>query len=211
MTEDTPLRFDGPAAARWTLVLAHGAGQGMDSPFMTYFAETLGCDDIRVVRFDFPYMRASAQGGRRRPPNGQKVLLETWRSIIRQLRQDHVCGRLAIGGKSMGGRMASLIAAEQGVDALVCLGYPFHPPGKPDRLRTEHLYDLVLPTLICQGERDTFGSRGEVEGYGLPSAVRLHWVADGDHSFKPRKSSGFAERDNWLAAAQAIRRFLAQL
>jgi predicted alpha/beta-hydrolase family hydrolase len=119
-----------------------------------------------------------------------------------------VPGRLVIGGKSLGGRVASLIAQEEfeagRVSGLVCLGYPFHPPGRPDKLRTAHLSQLRLPVLIVQGERDPFGGRDEVPGYGLPASVALHWAADGDHGFKPPKASEASEADNHRAAADAI-------
>src|ERR1700683_2872759 len=108
--------------------------------------------------------------------------------------------KLVIGGKSMGGRIASLVADDAGVDGLVCLGFPFHPVGKPDKLRVEHLGKIKTPTLIVQGERDPFGSREEVAGYKLSAAVRIEWLVDGDHSFKPRKSSGRTEERNWETA-----------
>lgn len=122
----------------------------------------------------------------------------------------HGAGPIYIGGKSMGGRMASLVADELGVAGLICLGYPFHPPGKPDKLRTAHLAGLQTPTLICQGERDTFGQRAEVAGYDLSSAINFEWLPDGDHSFKPRKRSGFTEADNLAAAAAACAAFIAR-
>jgi len=99
--------------------------------------------------------------------------------------------------------MASMVADELGVRGVVCLGYPFHPPGQPTRLRTEHLAILVTPTLIVQGTRDPFGTRDEVVSYRLSPAIEIEWLEDGDHSFKPRKSSGFTERDH---IAQAIER-----
>jgi hypothetical protein len=116
-----------------------------------------------------------------------------------------------IGGKSLGGRVASLVAdrlfADRRISALVCLGYPFHPPGKPERLRTAHLAALVCPTLIIQGERDPFGAREEVESYALSAAIRIHWAADGDHDLGPRGGSGFTRRGNLEAAADAIADF----
>jgi len=139
----------GPSDADWTLILAHGAGQGMDSPFMTQIADALGRAGVRVIRFEFPYMAEMRRTGKRKPPNREPVLLERWNLVIdRELAAGTDPRRLLIGGKSLGGRMASLIADERGVAGLVCLGYPFHPPGKPDRLRTEHLRDLRTPTLI---------------------------------------------------------------
>jgi uncharacterized protein len=115
------------------------------------------------------------------------------------------------GGKSMGGRIASLIADEANVAGLVCLGYPFHPVGKPDQLRVKHLLTIKTPTLIVQGERDSFGSRDEVAAYNLPEGIRIHWLPDGDHSFKPRKKSGVTEDQNREAAIGEIGAFLDQL
>jgi predicted alpha/beta-hydrolase family hydrolase len=188
-------RVDGEGP--YTLVLAHGAGQGMDAPFMQCVAEGVAAGGVRVVRFDFPYMARARAEGRRRPPDRAPVLLDAYRAVIAALLADGTPReRLVIGGKSMGGRMASLIADEQRVAGLVCLGYPFHPPGKPDRLRTEHLEGIRTPTLICQGERDSFGRHDEVMGYNLSDRIEIAWLADGDHSFKPRKASGHSESEN---------------
>ena len=142
--------------------------------------------------------------GKKKPPDREPVLRETWLRVVEMLGQEG----LVIGGKSMGGRIASLIADEAGVAGLICLGYPFHPTGKPDRLRVEHLASIKTPTLIVQGERDPFGSREEVAGYKLSPAIRVAWVKDGDHSFKPRKSSGRTEQQNWEAALDEIVTFL---
>jgi predicted alpha/beta-hydrolase family hydrolase len=204
--------IDGPSQAVRTLILAHGAGQGMDSPFMEHIAGALARAGLRVVRFAFPYMTEMRRTGKRKPPNREPVLRATWNRIIdREIADGADPSALLIGGKSMGGRMASLIADEREVGGLVCLGYPFHPPGKPDRLRTEHLRDLRTPALICQGERDSFGRPEEVAGYSLSPAVRLAWIEDGDHSFKPRKRSGRTWEQNLEQAAQAVADFAASL
>ncbi len=107
----------------------------------------------------------------------------------------------------MGGRIASLAADDADVAGLVCLGYPFHPTGKPEQLRTEHLKTIKTPTLIVQGERDPFGDRQEVAGYKLSKRVRFHWLRDCDHSFKPRKSSGRTVEDNWAEGIDAVAAF----
>ena len=181
----------------------------MDSPFMAVFASGLAGRGYRVARFEFPYMARRRLTGVKRPPDRQTTLLDTWRQVIAALRP----ARLAIGGKSLGGRMASLIAAEteDELAGLVCLGYPFHPPGKPERLRTEHLADLTLPSLIVQGERDPFGNLGDVAGYRLSPMIQFYWAPDGDHSLKPRKASGRTEAQNWQEAIEAIDAFLAGL
>lgn len=198
----------GPADAHWTLVLAHGAGQGMDSPFMAQISAAIGKAGIRVIRFEFPYMTEMRRIGKRKPPNREPVLREHWnRAIDQVLAEATEPGRLLIGGKSMGGRLASLIVDEREVVGLICLGYPFHPPGKPDRLRVEHLKTLRTPTLICQGTRDPFGNREEVGGYPLSETIRLAWIDDGEHSFKPRKRSGRTREQNLEQAARAITEF----
>jgi len=200
-------RVDGPEDAERTLVLAHGAGASMDSPFLEFFARQLAGRSIRVVRFEFPYMHARREG-RRPPPDREPVLLATWREVVTDLGGG---GRLVIGGKSLGGRMASLVADELGARGLVCLGYPFHPPGKPDRLRVAHLEQLRTSALIVQGTRDALGSREDVEGYRLSKAIRLHWIEDGDHSLKPRARSGRTERQNLEEAVEQVAAFVARL
>lgn len=184
--------FDGPARAPRTIVLAHGAGAPMDSPFMALIAEGLASTGLRVARFEFPYMQATRADGKRRPPNGGKTLEAAWRTVIEALGANG----LVIGGKSMGGRIASMVADDAGVAGLVCLGYPFHPPGRPSQTRTAHLAELRTPALIVQGERDAFGSLDDMVGYDLSPAVRVRWLPDGDHSFVPRKRSGRTEAEN---------------
>ena len=195
--------IDGPAGAPLTVALEHGAGAPMDSPFMTAMAEGLAGLGWRVVRFEFPYMAARRRDGRRRPPDPQAKLLAAWRAVISDLGPE----RLVIGGKSLGGRMASLIAEAAGVRGLVCLGYPFHPPGKPERLRTAHLAGIATPSLIVQGTRDPFGTPEEVAGYDLSPRIRLAWIEDGDHDLKPRKASGRTKEQNWQAALAAVAAF----
>ncbi|EDP65689.1 hypothetical protein BAL199_02654 [alpha proteobacterium BAL199] len=199
------LLIDGPSDAPTTLVLAHGAGAAMDSPFMAGIAQQIAGFGHRVVRFEFPYMAARRIDGRRRPPDRQPMLLDAWRAIVDGLGGSD---RLVIGGKSMGGRMASLLAAEVGVRGLVCLGYPFHPPGKPERTRVEHLSGLTVPTLVVQGTRDPFGSPSDVAGYALSSAIEITWIDDGDHDLKPRKASGRTHADALDTAARAVDHFL---
>jgi len=195
---------NGPTNATCTIILAHGAGAPMDSEFMEVVAEGLADHGLRVVRFEFPYMATRRQTGKKRPPDREPVLRTSWLDVINSVTSDHVF----IGGKSMGGRIASLIADEAEVSGLICLGYPFHPTGKPDKLRTEHLYALATPTLILQGERDPFGKREEVVGYKLPRRVKIEWLADGDHSFKPRKASGHTREENLQVAIAAAAKFV---
>ena len=196
---------DGPESADWTLILAHGAGAPMDHGFMEAMAGGLADAGIRVVRFEFPYMVRRRAEGSRRPPDRMPKLLQAYRDVV----EEQAGGKLAIGGRSMGGRVASMLAAEGcPAEALVCLGYPFHPPGKPDRLRVDHLRRLRVPTLIIQGTRDPFGSPEEIPGFRLPESIRFEWLEDGDHGFKPRKASGHTHEGHLATAVEAITAFL---
>lgn len=173
---------------------------------MTGTAKGLAARGISVVTFDFPYMRT-----RRHVPDKTPVLEAAFREIIDATREWSKTNDVFIGGKSMGGRMASLIADETGVAGLACLGYPFHPAGKPERLRTGHLAALETPCLICQGTRDTLGNAREVASYALSRAIRLHWAEDGDHDLKPRKASGRSSEQNWTEAVDALDGFFRTL
>jgi len=197
---------DGPDDAAVAIVLAHGAGAPMDSPFMTAVAGLLAGHGLRVLRFEFPYMAARRRTGRRNPPPRAETLCAFYREVVSEVAQPG--RRIVVGGKSMGGRVAAMIADDLGragvAQGLACLGFPFHPPGKPDRLRTADLEAMTLATIVCQGERDPFGSRAEVDAYRLSSSVRLHWLADGDHDLAPRKASGLTKDDNWRDAVAAV-------
>jgi predicted alpha/beta-hydrolase family hydrolase len=202
----------GPVDAPVRLILAHGAGAPMTTPFMETFAGLLAERSIAVTRFEFGYMAARRTGGKRRPPPKAELLMPEYLAALEGLVPRMATEqKLLIGGKSLGGRVASLVAGdlyrEGRIDGLVCLGYPFHPPGKPAELRTAHLVGLACPTLIVQGERDPFGSRAEVEGYRLSPAIRLHWAADGDHDLGPRGGRGHTRPGNLDAAADAVAAF----
>jgi uncharacterized protein len=199
------LLHDGPKDAAARLVLAHGAGAPMASSFMQTMAEALGDRGIRVTRFEFPYMQARRYSGKRGGPDKQPVLLATYREVIALLGPG---APLCIGGKSMGGRMASMIADEASVHGLVCLGYPFHPADKPTQLRVAHLKDLKTPALIVQGTRDELGSRQDVAGYQLSPSIRIEWIEDGDHSFERLKRSGRTNADAMAEAIDAVADFV---
>lgn len=199
---------NGTAGDLPTLILAHGAGAPMDSPFMQEFAEMGAEAGLHVLRFEFPYMEQRRRDGSRRPPDRQPRLLDCWREVIAEVGNP---GNLVIGGKSMGGRMASMIADEMGVKGLVCLGYPFYAPGKADRPRIDHLRGLATPTLILQGERDAMGNHETVPQYDLSDAITISWLADGDHGFKPRKKSGRTEPENWQQAVREMAEFIRKL
>lgn len=202
--EDIQFLFDGKEDAALTVVLAHGAGAPMGSPFMDTIAAELASAGLRVARFEFPYMAKRRIDGKKRGPDRAPVLIEAFGNAVRQLGEPD---KLLIGGKSMGGRIASMVADDLGVAGVVCLGYPFHPPGKPENLRTEHLKRIKTPTLICHGTRDPFGSPDEIGGYDLSDAVSLHWVADGNHDFAVRKKSGRTQADSIRDVVAAITGF----
>jgi predicted alpha/beta-hydrolase family hydrolase len=206
---DSSLLTNGPRTAATTLVLAHGAGAAMDSPFMNTIAEGVAKNGIRVVRFEFPYMATRRREGTRRAPDRTPVLLDSWRDTIREISEP---AKIVIGGKSLGGRMASMVADELGVRGLVCLGYPFHAPGTAaNSTRIAHLEKLRTPCLILQGERDSFGHPEEVARYKLSPKIRVMWMPDGDHSLKPRASSGRTEAQNLADAIAAIGAFIGKL
>lgn len=199
-----PIERNGPIDAQVTIVLAHGAGAGMEHPYLTAIAEGLAMgDSSSVVRFDFPYRRAERSGGSRRP-DPMPVLQAAMRDVVAA----YARSPFVLAGKSMGGRVATMVADELGARGVVVFGYPFHPPRRPDQLRTEHLETLRTPTLILQGERDPFGTRAEVEGYRLSPAVRVEWLPDGDHSLVPRKRSGRSAEDNFARAIELARAFV---
>ncbi|WP_428515478.1 alpha/beta fold hydrolase [Roseovarius sp.] len=203
----------GPEAARATILFAHGAGAPMDSPAMTAIADALAEHNFRVVRFEFLYMVARRTEGTRKPPPRAENLKSEYLAAIETLQVD---GPLIIGGKSMGGRVASMIADElfeaDRIAGLLCVGYPFHPIGKRNKLRTEHLQDLRTPTLICQGTRDRFGSKNEVSEYELSLAIQMSWFEDGDHDLKPRKRvSGFTHSDHITSMGAAVSEWVKSL
>ena len=200
--------FDGPARSKHVLILSHGAGAPMDSAWMNHVAAGLAAEEIRVARFEFPYMAGRRDGGPRRGPNPPAVLQQSWLEAIEALGGGT---RVVIGGKSMGGRIASMVADDAGVQGLVCMGYPFHPPGRPEVLRTKHLATLKTRALVLQGERDTFGTREEVPGYTLSKKIRVHWIGDGDHSWKPRVKSGRTLEQNIAEAVAATAAFMKKL
>ncbi|HHX8460096.1 TPA: alpha/beta fold hydrolase [Vibrio diabolicus] len=188
-------------------IFAHGAGAGMEHDFMAAVAKGLVEQGIRVVRFNFPYMIKRAEDGKKRPPDRAPKLLEAYEEVIAHFTSQPI----VIGGKSMGGRMSSLLAENELVAGIACLGFPFHPPGKPEKYKGEHLATIEKPTLILQGERDTFGNREEFDDFVLSSQVKVSFLPDGDHSFKPRKSSGHTEAGNIDLAVEQLAAFIKEV
>lgn len=208
-TEDAPIPtwIDGPDDADWTIVLAHGAGAPADHPFMEGLATRLAAHGLRIVRFEFAYMARRRTEGVKPGPDRPPKLDARFREVIAAAQAP---GRLCVAGKSMGARSAGRMAAEVGADAMVAVGFPFHPPGRPERTRLDDL-PQVVPALIVQGERDPFGRADEVAAYRLPATVTVHTLPDGDHGLKPRKASGHTLDEHLDAAADRIAAFLRAL
>ena len=205
--------YDGPDNAKVTLLLAHGAGAPMDSAAMTTLAKALAKHDLRIARFEFGYMANRRTAAGRKPPPRAEKLKDEYVAAIEALAASTP---LVIGGKSMGGRVASMIAddmfATGRIKGLLCLGYPFHPVGKPGQLRTAHLADMKAPALIAQGTRDPFGTKEEVATYALSKHIELLWLEDGDHDLKPRKAvSGFSAADHLATLGGAVATWVARI
>ncbi|ARU56328.1 alpha/beta hydrolase [Oleiphilus messinensis] len=194
------------------LILAHGAGAPMDSEFMNTISMNLATEGIKVVRFEFPYMQKRRITGKKSPPDRQPKLLEAWREVINSFSVER---NLFIGGKSMGGRMATVLAAGQEpspitdrIGGVVCMGYPFHPPGKPEKLRVDHFSEMTKPVLILQGDRDPFGRYREALDFSLPDQIRLERVVDGNHDWQPLKKSSVSWADNMMISARCVAEFM---
>jgi|SRR5690554_1583262 len=192
------------------LLLAHGAGAPVDSPVMESLTATINRLGVDVWRFEFPFMVQRRHTGKRRPPDRPAVLLSAWNEHLAQARAQYPGRLLVVAGKSLGGRIASMLAQQETRLPWIAFGYPFHPPRKPDTLRTEHLYQQITPALIVQGTRDALGCQSEVAAYRLPEAIQLHWLSDGDHDFKPRQRSGFTQEQHLETAAQVAVQFIQQ-
>lgn len=198
------------------LLLAHGAGAPADSGFMEALALALSAEGVSVLRFEFPYMEQRRRDGRKRPPDRQPVLMEHFRQAVATIAAEAGggSGPVFVGGKSMGGRMASHVITQAGIQpeicGAVCFGYPFHPPGKRDQWRTGHFQDLQRPLLIIQGTRDPFGKKPEVEDHGAGSAghVHLSWLEGGDHDFRPLARQPEDHNDMIRQAARTAAAFM---
>jgi len=201
------------------LVFAHGAGANMKHEFMNEITQLLNRQNVSVLRFNFPYMDKREETGKRYPPDRMPKLIESYKSVIFDLYENmakEISVPVFIGGKSMGGRVAATLMSNDYADisgladikGVFCLGYPFHPPKKLDKLRLEPLQQATKPVLIVQGERDTLGSKEEVEGYVLSKYCHVVNLEDGDHSLKPRVKSGFTYQQHLKTAVQSIVSFI---
>ena len=186
-------------ASDWLFIYAPGAGSNVNDAFGRYAGDILSEAGIASVRFQFPYTEA----GRRRP-DVPGVLEATWRAVIEKERPR--ASRIIVGGRSMGGRIASQVVAKGlAVDALVLFAYPLHPPGRPEQLRDQHLSAITVPTLLCSGTRDAFGTPDELaEAASKLPNHHLHILDSADHSFTPLKTSGRKRQDVWLEAVGAM-------
>lgn len=202
----TQVRVDGDSHPL-TFIFAHGAGADMDHEFMAAVAAGLAQNGIKVVRFNFPYMVKRSEDGKRRPPDRAPKLLDAYQAVL----AEYASGPVVIGGKSMGGRMASLLSEHSHVAGIACLGFPFHPPGKPEKFKGDHLATMPKPCLILQGERDTFGTQAEFAGFTFSDQVEVSFLPDGDHSFKPRKASGHTEAGNIALAVERLTQFIKEV
>ena len=204
------------------LLLAHGAGAPMDSDYMNGLTGCLNRQGISVARFEFPYMQRRREEGKKFPPNGIKQLESSFHEAFVELIKVELIKRadkklpLLIGGKSMGGRIASMIADEWfakdfPVAGVCCFGYPFHAPGKPEKLRIEHLLAQQTPTLILQGTRDPFGKPETIKPLSLSKKVEIAWLESGEHDMKPLAISGLTQQDLWQQAAAEVNGFVKKL
>lgn len=200
---------EGFAAAKTpVIILAHGAGSDMRSPLLSFVHEALATCGIACVKFNFPYREAA-----RKLPDPPQRLERAWRSVIERVRGEMRPADLVVGGHSMGGRIASMLAAHgEPVAGLVLLGYPLQPAGRPDVLRSEHLPHIACPVLFVQGSRDRLCDLAPLRGVltTLSAPTTLHVIEEADHSFKVPKRSGKSQRQVWEDMVDAVQSWLAQ-
>lgn len=210
MSSATFLRNGEPTSSH-VLLLAHGAGAGMDTEFMDTIAQGIAKHSVAVIRFEFLYMQRIRELGKKRPPDSAPKLLAHFVSMIGRVKAElDPHQRLWVGGKSMGGRVASMVATKPELElaGCICFGYPFHPPGRPERLRVDHFQALHCPTLIIQGTRDPFGKPEEDVETHLSEAMSLRWLDSGDHSLKARKKDLRSTEEQWTEAARWAASFM---
>lgn len=203
-------RFDSAPNADTLLIFAHGAGADMQHPFMQAITDLLVAQGFAVLRFNFPYMQKRAEDGKRRPPDRAPKLLVRFNEVLQQVCREQRYQRVFLLGKSMGSRMATILAGEplpDIVNGVISLGYPFLPKGKTEP-RLEAIEQCRLPLLIVQGERDSFGTQLQLQQWPLPANVALEFLPDGDHSFEPRKSADVSATQNYQQAVAAITAFV---
>ncbi len=199
------------------VIFAHGAGANMHHEFMEEITELLTHEKVSVIRFNFPYMDKRAETGKRYPPDRMPKLLHCFEQVLSECIATHAQTKgkslpIFIGGKSMGSRVAATLAGDEKwaahIHGVFCLGYPFHPTKKPEKLRLEPLQQIKVPTLIVQGERDTLGNKTEINSYELSPLCKCYFLDDGDHSLKPRVKSGFTYQQHKQAAVSLLLAFM---
>jgi predicted alpha/beta-hydrolase family hydrolase len=199
-----------PRGADRAVLLAHGAGADMHASTLTSVTDALAAAKIPSLRFNFPYMAAGRRG-----PDRPPVLEAAVRAAIEELtkRTKLSPDRFVLGGRSMGGRICSVVAAESGAFGLALLGYPLHPPGKPDQLRVDHFSKLTMPVLFASGTRDAFGTAEELKKHAkkIKGRVTFHWIDTADHGFKPLKSSGITQPQALADVGDAVVEFVRSL
>jgi predicted alpha/beta-hydrolase family hydrolase len=207
----TDLAYQGRArGADRAVLLAHGAGADMNAPALTTVADALAAAGVPSLRFNFGY-KAAGRRGPDRAPVLEAALREAADELARRAKVPK--DRIVLGGRSMGGRIGSMVAADDGAAGLVLLGYPLHPPGRPGQLRTEHFARLHMPALFVSGTRDAFGTPDELKrsAMQMKGPVSFHWIDTGDHGFKPLKSSGLTVEGVLAEAAAAVVDFVTGL
>lgn len=206
--------IDKTSQAKAVCILAHGAGAPMDSTFMTRMSSALVAQDIHVVRFEFAYMAQRRTGGNKRPPPNMPTLVDEFERVCAEVSNSLDISRLPlyIGGKSMGCRVATLLAASPllppNVRGVVCFGYPFHPSRQPEKTRIDHLPAVSVPLIIVQGTRDALGNPDDTQQYTLPPHLQMDWLETADHDFVPLKRSGFTQEQCIEHAARIASDFM---
>ena len=193
--------------AHATVLLAHGAGADLASEYLEKVVDKLNAHNFNVIRFNFPYMIMRQQDGKRRPPDRMPKLLDAMEQVVDLVASEQ---SLFILGKSMGSRVAVTLCENESipVKGVACIGYPFHPQKKPEKLRLEPLQKTTKPVLILQGERDALGNKQEVLGYPISEHCSVSFFADGDHDLKPRVKSGYTLEEHLSRAIEQFVEFV---
>jgi len=192
------------------LIFAHGAGADKSHPYIEKVTRLFNDEKINVVRFNFPYMDKRLLDGKKYPPNRMPILLPCYQQVLNTYIKKNKTGLpIFIGGKSMGSRVAVTLACEeQNIAGVICIGYPFHPQKKPEKLRLEPLQQTRYPVHILQGDRDALGSKEDVAEYDLSPLCEISFYEDGDHDLKPRVKSGYTHEQHINNAITRAVRFI---
>lgn len=196
------------------VIFAHGAGADMNHQYIEDLVELMNAKQLSVLRFNFPFMDKRKLDGKRRPPDRMPALVTCYHSVVAEVDTNLP---IYIAGKSMGGRVAATLAGDKAftlhhkIRGVICLGYPFHPVKKPEKLRLAPLQDTQLPVLILQGQRDALGSEIEINSYEISSRCQIQYFNDGDHDLKPRVKSGYNLTQHQVAAVNKMRNFIDEI